>query len=189
MRLFNEAERFHRGARERRGVADGGAGAAAGTAGDRVRRRRVRRCQRLCGRISKGAWLIATPAGTTAAIAAKAATGTIPVVFDVNDDPVKLGLVASLAPPGGNATGTNFFSQEVIALLSQLVPKAVRIAVLLNPVDGSNAETTLREAQKAARIMRLQVDVLNASTNRELRAPRSHGRSECRTLDRMRDRP
>jgi putative ABC transport system substrate-binding protein len=118
--------------------------------------------------------VIATPATTVASIAAKAATGTIPVVFGVNDDPVKLGLVASLARPGGNATGTNFFSQEVIAkrlaLLYQLVPKAVRIAVLLNPVDGSNAETTLREVQKAARIMRLQVDVLNASTNREIDA-------------------
>jgi putative ABC transport system substrate-binding protein len=89
-------------------------------------------------------------------------------VFGVADYPVKLGLVASLARPGGNATGFNFFSQEIIGkrlgLLHELVPKAVRVAVLLNPATGEYAETTLREVQEAARILGLQIEVLNATT-------------------------
>jgi putative tryptophan/tyrosine transport system substrate-binding protein len=91
--------------------------------------------------------------GILPATAAKAATATIPIVFGVSEDPVKLGLVASLARPGGNATGINFFSQEVIGkrlgLLHDLVPKAVRIAVLNDPAIGSVAETTLRGVQEA----------------------------------------
>jgi hypothetical protein len=87
-------------------------------------------------------------------IAAKAATATIPIVFGVADDPVKLGLVASLARPGGNATGVNFFSGELVgrrlALLHELVPKAVRIAVLLNPTNVTVTEATLRDLQNAA---------------------------------------
>src|SRR5271169_1473561 len=97
--------------------------------------------------------VIATP-GNVPSIAAKAATATIPIVFGVSEDPVRLGLVASLARPGGNATGINFFVTEVVAkrlrLLHDLVPKAVRVAVLINPANASNAETTLREVQKAA---------------------------------------
>jgi putative tryptophan/tyrosine transport system substrate-binding protein len=118
--------------------------------------------------------VIATPLNTPGSIAAKAATATIPIVFGVGEDPVKLGLVASLARPGGNATGINFFNSEVVAkrlaLLHELVPKAIRVAVLVNPADATNTETTLRAVQEAARAIGLQIDVLNASTSREIDA-------------------
>jgi putative tryptophan/tyrosine transport system substrate-binding protein len=118
--------------------------------------------------------VIATPSNTAASIAAKAATATIPIVFGVGDDPVKLGLVASLARPGGNATGVNFFNLEVtakrLALLHELVPKAVRVAVLLNPANVTVAQTTLRVVQEAARTIGLQTHVINASTSREIDA-------------------
>ena len=118
--------------------------------------------------------VIATPAFTVAAPVAKAATTTIPIVFGVAEDPVKLGLVASLAEPGGNATGINFLSSEVTAkrlgLFHDLVPKAVRIAVLINPANTPTAETTLRETSKAAHDLGLQIQILNASTSREIEA-------------------
>ena len=118
--------------------------------------------------------VIATPLNTNGSIAAKAATVTIPIVFGVADDPVKLGLVASLARPGGNATGINSLTSEMVAkrlgLLRELVPRAVRVAVLLNPANAANAETTLREVQEAARVVGLQIHVLNASTIREIDA-------------------
>jgi putative ABC transport system substrate-binding protein len=118
--------------------------------------------------------VIATPAGNLAAITAKAATTTIPIVFGVGEDPVKLGLVDSLARPGGNATGFNVFSNEITAkrlgLLHDLVPKAVRIAVLVDPANAPTAETTLREIPDAARALGLQIQVLNASTSREIEA-------------------
>jgi putative ABC transport system substrate-binding protein len=112
--------------------------------------------------------VIATPASNAAALAAKSATATIPIVFGVAEDPVKLGLVASLARPGGNMTGINFFTQEVnakrLSLMHQLVPKAVRVAVLINPENATSSEATLRDVQEAARVIGLQIHVLNAST-------------------------
>jgi putative ABC transport system substrate-binding protein len=118
--------------------------------------------------------VIVAPSDTPIAIAAKAATATIPIVFGVGQDPVKLGLVTSLARPGGNATGYNFFTGEVnakrLALLHDLVPKAVRVAVLLNPAGATNAATTLREVQEAALAIGLQLHILNASTSREIDA-------------------
>jgi putative ABC transport system substrate-binding protein len=117
--------------------------------------------------------VIATPSSTPSSIAAKAATATIPIVFGVSDDPVKLGLVLSLARPGGNATGVNFFGTEVaakrLALLHELVPKAVHIAALFNPANSA-AETTLRVVQEAARTIGLQIQVLNATTIGEIDA-------------------
>src|SRR2546427_2167346 len=96
-----------------------------------------------------------------AALAAKAATTTIPIVFGVGDDPVKIGLVTSLARPGGNLTGINFFSSETttkrLGLLHDLVPKAVHIAVLVNPANASVAEATLRDIPEAARARGLQI--------------------------------
>jgi putative ABC transport system substrate-binding protein len=116
--------------------------------------------------------VIATPGSNPVALAAKAATTTIPIVFGVGDDPVKLGLVTSLARPGGNLTGMNAFSNEVnakrLGLLRELVPKAVRVAVLVNPTNTSSVESTLRDIPEAARAAGLQIQVLNASTNREI---------------------
>ena len=117
--------------------------------------------------------VIATPVNTPGSIAAKLATATIPIVFGVGEDPVRLGLVASLARPGGNATGINFFNGEVTAkrlgLLHELVPKAVRVAVLNNPANAT-ADTTLRDVHEAARAIGLQIHVLNATTSGEIDA-------------------
>jgi putative ABC transport system substrate-binding protein len=118
--------------------------------------------------------LIATPGFPDGALAAKAATSTIPIVFGVGEDPVRLGLVASLARPGGNATGINFFAQEITAkrlgLLHELVPKAARIAVLVNPASAASTESTLMDVQAAARVLGLQIIVFNASTTDEIDA-------------------
>ncbi len=118
--------------------------------------------------------VIATPGGSLAALAAKAATATIPIVFGVAENPVSTGLVANLARPGGNATGINFFLGEVVAkrlgLLHELVPKAVRLGVLVNPANGLTAEATLRDIPEAARTLGLQVQVLKASTGPEIDA-------------------
>jgi putative ABC transport system substrate-binding protein len=116
--------------------------------------------------------VISTPGSTQASLAAKAATTTIPIIFGVAQDPVRLGLVASLARPGGNATGINFFSTELAAkrlgLLHELVPKAVRVVVLVNPANTTVAESNSRDLQEAARVIGLQIHVLNASTIREI---------------------
>jgi putative ABC transport system substrate-binding protein len=116
--------------------------------------------------------VIATPISIPASLAAKAATAAIPIVFGVGEDPVKLGLVANLARPGGNATGVNFFVGEVVpkrlGLLRDLVPAAVRMAVMINPGNVALAETTVREVQKAAGALAMQIQIFEASTNREI---------------------
>ena len=118
--------------------------------------------------------VISTPAGNFAALVAKRATTTIPIVFGVGEDPVKLGLVASLARPGGNLTGINFFATELeakrLALLHELVPKAVRIAVLVNPANAPATESELGAISNAAQVMGLQIQVLKASTRSEIEA-------------------
>jgi putative ABC transport system substrate-binding protein len=118
--------------------------------------------------------VIVTPGGLPSTLAAKAATSIIPIVFVVSEDPVRLGLVASLARPSGNLTGINFFSGELTAkrleLLRELVPAATRVAVLVNPANAPNTETTLKEVEAAARAIGLQIQVLNASTIREINA-------------------
>jgi ABC-type uncharacterized transport system substrate-binding protein len=116
--------------------------------------------------------VIVATGGIPSPLAAKAATTTIPIVFNVGDDPVRRGLVASLARPGGNLTGTNFFGAELgakrLELLRELVPAAIHVAVLVNPADVANTETTLRDVEAAAHAMGLQIQVLNASTTREI---------------------
>ena len=111
---------------------------------------------------------------TSSALAAKAATTTIPIVFIVAEDPVRLGLVASLARPGGNLTGINWFGGELAAkrleLLRQMMPAATRVAVLVNPAFATLTEITLRDVEAAARAMGLQIQVLNADTSREIDA-------------------
>jgi putative ABC transport system substrate-binding protein len=118
--------------------------------------------------------VIVTTTNVPAAVAAKAATATIPIVFAVNDNPVRLGLVASLAHPGGNLTGINFFAQEVVAkrlqLLHEMAPNARRIAVLVNPSNTGTAERTVREVEDAAQLLGLPIDLLRATTAHEIEA-------------------
>jgi len=117
---------------------------------------------------------VITAANSPPALAAKAATTTIPIVFITPEDPVRLGLVTSLAKPGGNVTGINLLSGELAAkrleLLRELVPRAARVAVLVNPANPSTTETTLRDVEAAARSMGLQIQVLKASTSHEIDA-------------------
>ena len=117
--------------------------------------------------------VIAT-AGIPSIVAAKAATTTTPVVFVVAEDPVALGLVSSLARPGGNLTGINILATELAAkrleLLRELVPGAARVAVLVNPANAATIDSTLKGVEAAAGGMRLQINVLNASTIREIDA-------------------
>jgi putative tryptophan/tyrosine transport system substrate-binding protein len=112
--------------------------------------------------------------GNATTLAAAKATTTIPIVFSVNEDPVRLGLVASLARPGGSLTGVNFVAGELTAkrleLLRELVLTATRVAVLVNPANATTAESTLRDVTPAARAMGLQILVLKASTSREIDA-------------------
>ena len=118
--------------------------------------------------------VIAATGGISAPFAAKNATTTIPVLFVAPDDPVKLGLVASLARPEGNLTGVNFLGAELgakrLALLRELVPAATRVAVLVNPANAATVETTMRDLQAAAHAMGLQIQIFNASTGHEIDA-------------------
>jgi ABC-type uncharacterized transport system substrate-binding protein len=112
-------------------------------------------------------------AGTTsAAFAAKTATRTVPIVFSSPEDPVGLGLVASLARPDGNLTGINWFASELAAkrldLLREMVPGAARVALLVEPANVRITEGTVRDVEAAARVMGLQIRVLNANTSREI---------------------
>jgi putative tryptophan/tyrosine transport system substrate-binding protein len=115
--------------------------------------------------------VIVTP-GESAALAAKAATATIPIAFIMADDPVKVGLVTSLARPGGNATGISFLAAEVEAkrlqLFREVVPGASRIVVLVNPAEARRSESRIRALEAAARTMTLEVQVLKAGTSREI---------------------
>jgi len=124
--------------------------------------------------LRRGVTVIATPGNTAGTIAAKAATTTVPIVFAVGADPVKLGLVASLARPGGNLTGMNFFNSEIttkrLGLLREMVPGIARVAVLVNPAVPANAEPQLRDAEAAARAMGMRIQVINASTSSEINA-------------------
>src|SRR5262245_60915360 len=117
--------------------------------------------------------VIVTPGGTLSTRLAKQATTTIPIVFVVADDPVKLGLVTSLARPEGNVTGVNFFTGELtgkrLEILHELVPTAKRIALLVNPANTANAETASSEAESAARAIDVHIQILKASTSKEIR--------------------
>ena len=118
--------------------------------------------------------VIAATGGVASARAAKAATSTIPVVFTLAEDPVSLGLVASLARPGGNLRGINFLNTELSAkrleFLRELVPGTARVDVLVNPADIANTESTLRQVEPAGRAMGLQIKVIEASTSHEIDA-------------------
>jgi ABC-type uncharacterized transport system substrate-binding protein len=124
--------------------------------------------------VSRQVNVIATPGSTAAALAAKSATTAIPIVFGIPDDPVKFGLVASLGRPGGNATGVNFFTAELVAkrlgLLRELLPAATHVAVLVNPANPAIADATRRDVQEAARTVGLQINIINASSGREIDA-------------------
>src|SRR5262245_26253899 len=122
--------------------------------------------------IARQVAVIATPGFTEGARAAKAATASIPIVFGVADDPVALGLVASLARPGGNATGINFFSTEInakrLGLMRELLPKARRFAALVNPAAISTTEVTSKALDEATRALGVDIAFVNASTRDEI---------------------
>src|SRR5262245_48621281 len=124
--------------------------------------------------LRRGVTVIATPGNLVGTLAAKAATTVVPIVFAVAEDPVRLGLAASLARPGGNLTGMNFLNSEMVAkrlgLLRDLIPGITRVAVLVNPAAPAATETTLREVGVAAPTLGLQIQVLKASTSGEINA-------------------
>ena len=115
---------------------------------------------------------VIVPVGTPPTLAAATATKTIPITFVIGEDPVRLGIVASLSRPGGNATGINLVSLELAAkrleLLRELLPQTARVAVLVNPADAATAESTLKDVEPAAHTIGLRVQILNASTAAEI---------------------
>jgi putative ABC transport system substrate-binding protein len=118
--------------------------------------------------------VIVTPIGTTTALAAKAATATIPIVFSAGTDPVKAGIVASLRRPGRNITGVNYMAAELgtkrLGLLHELMPRAARIALLVNPTNAVPAELLIKDAEAAASAIGQHIDVFNAATSQEIEA-------------------
>jgi len=116
--------------------------------------------------------VLAAPGSLASALAAKAATSTIPIVFETGADPVALGLVGSLNQPGGNVTGVTSLNAEVgpkrLELLHELIPAATEFALLINPTNPRNAEASTRDLEAAARVLRLKLHILRASTEREL---------------------
>jgi putative tryptophan/tyrosine transport system substrate-binding protein len=121
--------------------------------------------------VRRGVAVIATPGGLTPALAAKAATQTIPIVFITGGDPVQAGVVASLNRPGGNITGVTSIAAEIgpkqLGLLHELLPTATRFAVLVNP-NGQNAEPVIRAARAAGATIGGQIEILTASSNGEI---------------------
>jgi putative ABC transport system substrate-binding protein len=134
----------------------------------------IDRLPAMAGELVHNQVAVIAAANSPAALAAKAATTTIPIVFIAPEDPVRLGLVASLARPGGNLSGINLLSGELAAkrleLLRQLVPGAARVAVLVNQANVASTETTVRDVEVAARAIGLQIRVLKASTSHEIDA-------------------
>jgi putative ABC transport system substrate-binding protein len=118
--------------------------------------------------------VIATPISTPASLAAKAATSTIPIVFGIGGDPVQAGLVASLNRPGGNATGVTQMGRELggkhVEFLHQVLPRASRFAVLVNPTNPLIPESYVADVRAAAPTFGGQIEVLTASTDREIDA-------------------
>jgi putative ABC transport system substrate-binding protein len=135
---------------------------------------RIDRLPELATELVRRQVTVIAAANSLSAVAAKAATSTIPIVFSVNEDPVRLGLVASLARPGGNLTGINFLGTELAAkrleLLRELVPTAARVAVLVNPTNTASTATTLKDATTAASTIGLKIKVLNANTSHQINA-------------------
>jgi putative ABC transport system substrate-binding protein len=158
----------------------------------------IDRLPELAAELARGQVALIAAGNDASALAAKAATTTIPIVFGSADDPVRRGLVVSLSRPGGNLTGFSFFNVELAAkrleLLREMTPAAIRVAVLVNPA-GPNAERTLRDLEEAARAIGLQIQVFNASTSREIDAAfatlvRDVGREQefkAREIEQLRD--
>jgi putative ABC transport system substrate-binding protein len=124
--------------------------------------------------VHRGVAVVVATGGTAPALAAKAATRAVPIVFTVPEDPVKLGLVASLSRPGGNLTGVNFFLGELLAkrleLMRELVPGARRIAFLVNPANPERADVAVKEVQAAAQSMGMEVDIFKTGSASEINA-------------------